>query len=100
MGKMSEKEKQKLQLDEEEREILEAFEAGKLEPIEMSKEEIEELKEAAKKVLSKRSRISISIPEWDLKKIKDRAIESGIPYQTLISAVLHQYAEGKISAAI
>ena len=100
MAKMTEKEKQALQLDEEEKEILNAFEEGKLEEIEMSKKETEELQSAAKETLTKNSRISVRIPEQDLKKIKFRAIESGIPYQTLITAILHQYAEGKISATI
>jgi predicted DNA binding CopG/RHH family protein len=100
MAKMTDKEKQALQLDEEEMEILDAFEEGKLKQIEMSEIEIEELQSAAKEALTKNSRISVRIPVQDLKKIKSRALESGIPYQTLITAVLHQYAEGKISATI
>jgi len=100
MAKMTEKEKQVLQLNEEENEILSAFEQGKLKEIEMSEKEIEELQAAAKETLIKNSRISVRIPERDLRKIKSRAIENGIPYQTLITAILHQYAEGKISATI
>ncbi len=100
MGKLSEKTKQIMQLDEEEKEILEAFEEGKLKKIDMSEEEIEALKIAARQTLIENSRISVRIPERDLKKIKKRAQRNGIPYQTLITAVLHQYAEGKISAAI
>ncbi|MCX6579715.1 MAG: CopG family antitoxin [Candidatus Aminicenantes bacterium] len=100
MSKMSEKEKQALQLDEEEIEILEAFEEGKLEKIDMSEDEIEDLKIAARETLSENNRISVRIPERDLRKIKERAQVNGIPYQFLITAVLHQYAEGKISAAL
>jgi predicted DNA binding CopG/RHH family protein len=100
MAKMTDKEKQALQLDEEEMEILNAFEEGKLKQIEMSEIEIEELQSAAKEALTKNSSISVRIPVQDLKKIKSRALESGIPYQTLITAILHQYAEGKISATI
>lgn len=100
MNKMTEEEKQSLKLDEEERELLEAFEDEKLVPIEMNKSEIEELRTAAGKALNKSSRINIRIPQRDLKKIKERATESGIPYQVLITAILHQYAEGKISATI
>ena len=73
MGKMTEKEKQAIQLDEEEIEILEAFEEGKLEKIDMSAEEIEDLKIAARETLSENNRISVRIPERDLKKIKKRA---------------------------
>ncbi len=100
MDKLTKKEKQIMQLDEEEKEILEAFEDKKLKKIDMSEEEIEDLKMAARKTLIENSRISVRIPEHDLKKIKERALASGVPYQTLITAVLHQYAEGKISAAI
>lgn len=100
MAKMTQKEKQAIQLDEEEIEILEAFEEGKLKKIDMSAEEIEDLKIAARETLIENNRISVRIPERDLKKIKERAQVNGIPYQFLITAVLHQYAEGKISAAL
>jgi predicted DNA binding CopG/RHH family protein len=100
MAKMTQKEKQAIQLDEEEIEILEAFEEGKLKKIDMSAAEIEDLKIAARETLLENNRISVRIPERDLKKIKERAQVNGIPYQFLITAVLHQYAEGKISAAL
>jgi len=100
MSKMTQKEKQAIQLDDEEIEILDAFEEGKLKKIDMSAEEIEDLKITARETLSENNRISVRIPERDLKKIKERAQISGIPYQFLITAVLHQYAEGKINAAL
>jgi predicted DNA binding CopG/RHH family protein len=100
MSKLTEKEKKSMQLDEEEMGILEAFEEGTLKKIDMSAEEVEDLKIAAKETLIENNRISVRIPERDLKKIKTRARASGIPYQALITAVLHQYAEGKINAAI
>jgi predicted DNA binding CopG/RHH family protein len=86
-------------LDEEEMEILKAFEEGKLK-IDMSEEECESLKIAAGETLLENNRISVRIPDRDLKKIKKRAQASGIPYQVLITAVLHQYAEGTINAVI
>jgi predicted DNA binding CopG/RHH family protein len=39
----------------------------------------------------KRRRISISVPERDLMKLKTRAAEEGMPYQTLINSILHKY---------
>ena len=39
----------------------------------------------------KRRRISISVPERDLTKLKTRAAEEGMPYQTLINSILHKY---------
>ncbi len=51
-------------------------------------------KEAARQTLDgKRRRISISIPERDLMKLKTRAAEEGMPYQTLINSILHKYVE-------
>lgn len=48
--------------------------------------------EAARRTLDgKRKRISISIPERDLRKLKARAAEEGMPYQTLINSILHKY---------
>ncbi len=35
--------------------------------------------------------------ERDLKKIQARAIEEGLPYQSLISLLIHKYNEGKIT---
>jgi predicted DNA binding CopG/RHH family protein len=100
MGKPAKNEKHLMVMDEEEKEILDAFEQGKLKNISMSKEEKGELMAAASWSLAENDRISIRIPEGDLKKIKERALANGIPYQALITAVLHQYADGKIRARL
>ena len=48
--------------------------------------------DAARRTLEgKRQRISILIPERDLRKLKARAAEEGMPYQTLINSILHKY---------
>ncbi|MER2533907.1 MAG: DNA-binding protein [Rhizobiaceae bacterium] len=41
----------------------------------------------------KRQRISISIPQRDLARLKARAAEEGMPYQTLINSILHKFVE-------
>jgi predicted DNA binding CopG/RHH family protein len=52
-------------------------------------------REAALKALAgERERISISIPKRDLARLKTRAAEEGMPYQTLINSILHKYVEG------
>jgi predicted DNA binding CopG/RHH family protein len=53
--------------------------------------------EYARYSLNKRKRINIRMTERDLKKIRAKAIEEGIPYQSLISMLIHKYNEGKIS---
>jgi predicted DNA binding CopG/RHH family protein len=51
-------------------------------------------KAAAQGILDgKRQRISISIPERDLARLKAKAAEEGMPYQTLINSILHKYVE-------
>jgi len=45
---------------------------------------------------AKRQRISIAIPEHDLRRLKARAVEEGIPYQTLINSLIHKYVEGNL----
>ena len=49
---------------------------------------------ASQTLEGKRRRISISIPERDLARLKTRAAEEGMPYQTLINSILHKYVEG------
>ena len=44
-----------------------------------------------------KKRINIRMSERDLKKIQAKAIEEGIPYQSLISMLIHKYNEGKLS---
>ncbi len=85
---------------EEEREILEAYEKGLLVPVENPGKRREELRQYAKATIAKTTQVKVRLSERDLRKIKAKAIEIGIPYQTLIDSVLHQYATGRISAAI
>jgi predicted DNA binding CopG/RHH family protein len=47
--------------------------------------------------LNKQKRINIRMSERDLKKIRAKAIEEGLPYQSLISMLIHKYNEGNVS---
>ena len=49
--------------------------------------------------LNKQKRINIQMTERDLRKIQARAVEEGIPYQSLISMLVHKYNEGKIAVS-
>jgi predicted DNA binding CopG/RHH family protein len=46
--------------------------------------------------MNKKKAISIRLLESDLERIKAKSLSQGLPYQTLISALVHQYAIGKI----
>ena len=84
------------QLNEEEKEILSTFERGEWEKVPDMDEEIKRHGEYAKATHRKNKRINIRISEKDLEMIQRKAIEEGIPYQTLISGVIHKYISGRL----
>ena len=78
--------------DAEERDLIESSERGEWVSVGNIDEQRAFWKQAAKGALDgKRQRISISIPERDLARLKARAAEEGMPYQTLINSILHKY---------
>ena len=83
-------------LDAEEKEILEAFEKGELKRARNAKKEIEKHKEIAKVTFKKDARINIRLSSKDLRTLQAIALKEGIPYQTLVSSVLHKYADGQL----
>lgn len=81
--------------DAEERDLIESSERGEWVSVGNIEEQRAFWMQAARQTLdAKRKRISISIPERDLVKLKTRAAEEGMPYQTLINSILHKYVEG------
>lgn len=88
-------------LDPDEIALLEASERGEFQKISNSAKIIEQLKIAAKDVagLGSRSNVSLRIPDYNLSRLKSQAIRDGIPYQTLINSVLHQYLNGSLKRA-
>lgn len=82
-------------LDQEEREELEAIENGEYVEVEDMKKEIEKAKLAAKATLNKTKNINIRLSEQDLYRIKAKAVEEGLPYQTLVSSIVHKAVAAK-----
>ena len=85
-----------MKYDKEENFILEALESGKLELSTPSKKEIESIKKAANNTFKKDRRITIRLYDHDFNGIQKKAMEMGVPYQTLISGIIHRYVEGDI----
>ena len=85
-----------MKLDREEKEILEAFESGQLKLSKHSKEEIAAIKATALNTFKKDKRITIRLYDHDFKGIQKKALQMGIPYQTLISGIIHRYIEGDL----
>ncbi|MBV5309406.1 hypothetical protein [Chromatium okenii] len=78
-----------------EAEILKSFEKGEFQSV-VSKIKLEKFKAAARATAIKDQRVNIRLSLGDLKDIQVRALEEGIPYQTLIASVLHKYVTGKL----
>ena len=77
-------------LDAEERALYESFENGEFVPVANQEEEKAKAMAAAKATLNKTRNINIRLSERDLYKLKAKAVEEGIPYQTLASSILHK----------
>jgi predicted DNA binding CopG/RHH family protein len=85
-----------MKYDKEEQYILDALEKGRMKLVTPSKKEIESIKNAALNTFKKNKRITIRLYEHDFIGIQKKAMEMGIPYQTLISGIIHRYIEGDI----
>jgi len=86
-------------LDDQERDIRDAIEKGGLAAVSDEEELKEKLVRAARATIAKNRHISIRLSERDLMRLRAKAFELGMPYQTLIGSILHQYAEGKVKAS-
>lgn len=82
-------------IDDFELDILESFEKNELKSI-ATKDELGKFKMAARATAIKDKRVNIRLSSGDLKDIQVKALEEGIPYQTLIASVLHRYVTGKL----
>ncbi|MBN2542170.1 antitoxin [bacterium] len=83
-------------LNKEEQEILDSYEKGEWKSVHNDKGEISKHIEYAEETLRKDKRINIRISRKDLDAIQKKAIEEGIPYQTLIYSIIHKYLSGKL----
>lgn len=83
-------------LDAYELKVLKSFEKGELKSV-ATKNELEKLKAAARATAIKDRRVNIRLSSIDLTDIQVKALEEGVPYQTLIASVLHKYVTGRLS---
>lgn len=85
-------------LDQEEQAILDAFESGKLKSIPHVDKERKRMQHMAKAHGVKNKRVSLRLTEWDFIKIQEEALKNGLPYQTLLSSIIHRYLTGQLLA--
>ena len=83
-------------LDEYEQDIMDSIEKDQYIPVQNRETLIQQAKGAARSTLKKDKRMNIRISERDLKNLKIRALQEGIPYQTLVSMILHKYLAGRL----
>ena len=82
-------------LDPEEQQLLDDVESGSMRSV-ASPELQEGLRAAARATGLKDQRINIRLSSVDLQALRTRALQEGMPYQTLISSVLHKYLSGTL----
>ena len=83
-------------IDAYEDEVLTAFEKGQLKSV-ATKAELAKFKAAARATASKDRRVNIRLSSGDLSDIQVKALEEGVPYQTLIASVLPKYVTGRLA---
>lgn len=85
-----------MKLSKEEKTILESVERGRGKSVPQLKKEAERYQDYARATFRKDKRVNIRISERDLIKIQRKALEEGLPYQTLISSILHKFVGGRL----
>ncbi len=88
-----------MKLDADEKDILESVERGEWRSVRGVKREQNRYRRYARAAFRKDRRLNIRISTKDLEAIQKRALEEGLPYQTLISSLLHKYASGRLRKA-
>jgi predicted DNA binding CopG/RHH family protein len=84
-------------LDAEEQNLLETLERGAgWQPVKNLDALKKQMAEAARNTIRKDKRMNIRISQKDMDGIKVKAIEQGIPYQTLVSSIIHKYLSGSL----
>lgn len=83
-------------LSAEEQETLDQFERGELQSVADVEREIEVARQAARNTFNKTRRVNLRVTERDFELAHSRAREEGIPYQTLLSSVIHKYLSGRL----
>jgi predicted DNA binding CopG/RHH family protein len=86
-------------LEADEQQLLDAFEQGALTSV-ATPALLNDLRQSARATGQKDQRINIRLSSGDLQAIRTRALQEGIPYQTLISSVLHKYVSGTLQERV
>jgi predicted DNA binding CopG/RHH family protein len=83
-------------LSKEEKELLESYEADEWQQVDDLENEMPRYQQYASATFKKDKRVNIRISTKNLEALQKKALEEGIPYQTLISSVLHKYINERL----
>jgi predicted DNA binding CopG/RHH family protein len=85
-----------MKLNTEEQELLESYETDEWQPVDNLAEAKQAYSAYARATFKKDKRVNIRISSKDLEAIQKRALEEGLPYQTLITSILHKFVSGRL----
>ncbi len=88
-----------MKLNKEEKALLAAYGRGEMRSVPQVKRKLRKYSAYAKAALVKNKRINIRLSEQDLLGLQMKAMTEGLPYQTLISSILHKYVSGSLKEA-
>lgn len=88
--------KNNIKLDSEEKELLASYEADEWQSVGNLEEKTQTYSEYASATFKKDRRVNVRISNKDLEALQKRALEEGLPYQTLIASVLHKFVSGRL----
>jgi predicted DNA binding CopG/RHH family protein len=84
-------------IDQEEKDLMASIESDEWKPVNNINQEKEKVMDAARNTLKKDKRINLRLTQKDYHQIQIKAVEEGIPYQTLISSIVHKYLNGSLT---
>ena len=86
-------------MGKDEKDLLDSVEMGEWNSAHPTRKQLQRYVKYARNTLRKNRRINIRLSQNDLEALQTKAVQEGIPYQTLISSVLHKYVAGRMKAA-
>ena len=81
----------------DELEIVDYIEGSTPKSVPDAASKIDRIKSAVSRKYTKRKAINIKVLESDLEKLKAKALQEGMPYQTLLNSILHKYVTGQLA---
>jgi len=85
-------------IDDEERELIASIERDEWHPVANFEQEKAKAMVAVRNTIKKNKRINLRLTQKDYHQIQIKAIEEGLPYQTLIASIVHKYLNGSLVA--